>query len=143
MKKNRIFFSTKTALENCCHSRKNSLNKVSIAANRKFYIIHIVLHITAPLLIALALYKTKWLSSYGILLLGLLIDLDHLLANPLYNSSRCSIGFHPLHTLLPVIIYLLLLIPVKTRVFGIGLNLHIALDLADCFMNTDNLCYIE
>ena len=30
--------------------------------------------------------------------LGWLIDLDHLLADPVYAPDRCSIGFHPLHT---------------------------------------------
>ena len=34
----------------------------------------------------------------------MLVDLDHLLATPLYNPDRCSLGFHPLHTTLPIIV---------------------------------------
>ena len=26
----------------------------------------------------------------------MLVDIDHLLADPIYDSSRCSIGTHPL-----------------------------------------------
>ena len=27
----------------------------------------------------------------------MLVDLDHLFADPIYDPDRCSIGFHPLH----------------------------------------------
>ena len=62
----------------------------------------------------------------------MLIDLDHLLAVPIYDAARCSIGFHPLHTLIPIIGYLLLCVFPKTRVIGIGLVIHILLDSIDC-----------
>lgn len=74
------------------------------------------------------------------MLAGLLIDADHLLANPIYDPGRCSIGFHPLHTLLPVLLYLAALIPRKTRLAGLGLCLHILLDLIDCALNSEQLC---
>lgn len=67
---------------------------------------------------------------------GMLIDLDHLLADPIYDPGRCSIGFHPLHGLLPIVLYIGLLAHPKTRILGIGLCVHIALDSVDCFVNT-------
>jgi hypothetical protein len=68
------------------------------------------------------------------MLAGLLIDIDHLLATPIYAAERCSIGFHPLHTAIPITFYVLLLIHPKTRAVGIGLCLHIFLDSLDCLI---------
>lgn len=65
---------------------------------------------------------------------GLLIDVDHLLADPIYAPDRCSIGFHPLHTTIPIVLYSLLLIHPKTRLAGIGLYIHILLDISDCYI---------
>ena len=64
----------------------------------------------------------------------MLIDLDHLLATPIYDASRCSIGFHPLHSHVAIGIYLALLIFPRTRVIGIGLVLHMATDALDCLL---------
>lgn len=86
-------------------------------------------------------YRPHWLKFYGVLLLGLLIDADHVFANPMYDPERCSIGFHPLHTRPPILLYIALLVPAKTRVLGIGLCVHIALDLIDCQVNTGSFCY--
>ncbi len=60
------------------------------------------------------------------------IDLDHLLASPIYDASRCSIGFHPLHQVLPIAIYIILCLFKPTRYIGIGLVIHMALDSIDC-----------
>ena len=62
----------------------------------------------------------------------MLVDLDHLLADPIYDVGRCSIGFHPLHQLPLMAIYLLLCCPQKTRYVGLGLTIHMALDSLDC-----------
>jgi len=62
------------------------------------------------------------------------VDLDHLLANPIYDPQRCSIGFHPLHGILAITIYLLLCFIPRTRLIGIGLTIHMALDFLDCFV---------
>jgi len=62
----------------------------------------------------------------------MLVDLDHLLAAPIYDAGRCSIGFHPLHTLLPIIVYGVLCLVPKLRYVGIGLVIHMALDSIDC-----------
>ena len=65
----------------------------------------------------------------------MLVDLDHLLATPIYDPARCSIGFHPLHTLAPVVAYCLLCALPKTRYIGIGLVIHMLLDSLDCQLN--------
>lgn len=62
----------------------------------------------------------------------MLIDLDHFLANPVFNPNRCSINFHPLHSYYAVGIYIIMLIPNKTRILAIGLLIHILADSADC-----------
>lgn len=87
-----------------------------------------------PLPFAVGLYKKAWLKNYALMLCGLLIDIDHLLADPIYDPERCSIGFHPLHTAIPIILYTTLLFHPKTRALGIGLCLHILLDGADCLI---------
>ena len=55
-----------------------------------------------------------------------------MLADPVYAPGRCSIGFHPLHTAPAIAVYTALLLPRRTRLFGIGLLVHIALDAIDC-----------
>ena len=66
----------------------------------------------------------------------MIVDLDHLLANPIYDPTRCSIGFHPLHGLLPITLYLLLSFFPKTRYIGLGLIIHMGLDSIDCQLNS-------
>lgn len=64
----------------------------------------------------------------------MIVDLDHLLANPMYDPNRCSIGFHPLHSYMAVVIYVGLLFVPRVRLIAIGLVIHMALDYADCFI---------
>ena len=68
------------------------------------------------------------------MVLGMLIDLDHLLATPIFAPNRCSINFHPLHTYYAIILYFALLIPKKTRLIGLGLVIHILADTTDCWL---------
>lgn len=65
----------------------------------------------------------------------MLVDLDHLLASPIYDPLRCSIGFHPLHSLLLIAVYCALCLYSKTRLIGLGLLLHMLLDSMDCYSN--------
>ena len=69
-------------------------------------------------------------------MLTMLVDIDHLLANPIYDPTRCSIGFHPLHRFYAIAVYsVLCFIPKPTiRYLGIGLIIHMALDSIDCQM---------
>ncbi len=96
--------------------------------------LHYGLHFGLPLLIALIFFKDYWLRAYGIMILGILIDLDHLLANPIFDSNRCSINFHPLHSYYAIAVYILLLLPKQTRLIGIGLVVHIIADTVDCWL---------
>ena len=99
-------------------------------------IVHLLLHFLVPLLPALTLCRKTWLVSYGMLLAGLLIDVDHLLADPIYDPGRCSIGFHPLHTAIPIVAYSLLMLFPKPRLIGMGLIIHVVLDAIDCQMTS-------
>ena len=62
----------------------------------------------------------------------MLVDLDHLLVNPIYAPDRCSINFHFLHTYYAIGLYFILTYFKKFRVIGLGLLLHMATDFIDC-----------
>lgn len=62
----------------------------------------------------------------------MLVDVDHLLVSPIYDSTRCSIGFHPLHEFIPIVIYVVFCTIPKLRYIGIGLVIHMLLDTIDC-----------
>lgn len=62
----------------------------------------------------------------------MLVDIDHLFANPIYDPNRCGIGFHPLHELYFIIFYVALCFIPQTKLIGIGLSIHMALDAIDC-----------
>lgn len=94
--------------------------------------IHLILHAALPLAIALSFYRDRWPWVFALLMCGLFIDIDHLLATPIYEPGRCSVGFHPLHTLIPVGVYLALFAHERTRLIGLGLLVHVALDSVDC-----------
>ncbi|MEM9624583.1 MAG: DUF6122 family protein [Pseudomonadota bacterium] len=98
--------------------------------------LHMLFHVLVPLLAAQILRPDDRWRAFGLMMLAMLIDLDHLLATPIYDPQRCSIGFHPLHSLVPVLVYLALLGHPKTRLVGIGLCIHILLDSIDCRINT-------
>lgn len=97
-------------------------------------LIHYGLHFGLPLLIAVVFFRPVFIKAYGIMLLGLLIDLDHLLATPIFDPNRCSINFHPLHSYWAIGVYLLLCFPKKTRWLGLGLCIHIIADISDCLL---------
>lgn len=99
-------------------------------------IIHYGIHFIVPVIVALLFFKKQWKYALGIMLLGMLIDLDHLLATPIFAPNRCSINFHPLHSYYAIIVYMALLIPKKTRIIGLGLVIHIIADFTDCMMIT-------
>jgi hypothetical protein len=97
-------------------------------------VLHYGIHILIPLCVALQFYKPKWKYTYIVMLCAMLIDLDHLLASPIFDTNRCSINFHPLHSYIAIVIYLLLIIPKKTRLIGLGLIIHILADQIDCLL---------
>ena len=102
-------------------------------------LLHLLLHAAVPAFVAWLFYRDRLKSigfrrAWGLLLLGWLIDIDHLLADPIYAPGRCSIGFHPLHTAPAVAVYGVLVVPRVTRLVGIGLLIHVALDALDCLL---------
>jgi len=98
------------------------------------FIVHYGFHFLVPLAISILFYKKSWKLVYLLFIGTMLLDLDHLLANPIFDSSRCSINFHPLHTFYAIGVYTTMLIPKKIRVLGIGLLLHMFTDYLDCIL---------
>ena len=60
--------------------------------------IHLLLNLIVPGLAARWAFAERWKAAWGIMVLTLVVDLDHLLADPIYDPERCGIGFHPLHS---------------------------------------------
>lgn len=96
--------------------------------------IHILLHFLIPAIVVALFFRREWKWAYFIMISTMLVDIDHLLANPVYDPGRCSICFHPLHGFLPIALYFSLCFIPKLRYVGIGLVIHMALDSLDCFM---------
>jgi hypothetical protein len=94
--------------------------------------LHLALHFLAPAVITGLFYRRIWQVAYLLMIATMLVDLDHLFANPIYDPNRCSIGFHPLHGLWFIALYVALCFVPKTRLVGIGLSIHMALDAIDC-----------
>jgi len=95
--------------------------------------LHISLHLVVPLVVVGLFFKKDWKIAYFIMLSTMLVDLDHLLANPIYDPNRCSIGFHPLHQPWFIAFYFILSFYPKTRLIGVGLVIHMVLDAIDCY----------
>jgi len=67
------------------------------------------------------------------MLATMLVDLDHLFADPIFDPNRCSIGFHYLHTLPAALVYFaLLFVRPPFRIIGVGLLFHLFTDFIDC-----------
>lgn len=96
------------------------------------FVLHYGLHIVFPGIIAYVFFRRYWKWSWLLMILTMLIDLDHLLAIPIFDSNRCSINYHPLHTYFAGILYLVLLFFIKTRIIGVGLFFHLITDAIDC-----------
>lgn len=95
-------------------------------------IAHYGIHFVVPILVAFIFFKSNWKWAMLIMLSTMLIDLDHLLANPIFDPNRCSINFHPLHSYYAIGVYFILSLIKKTRILGIGLLIHILADSVDC-----------
>lgn len=98
------------------------------------FTIHYGLHFIIPLFISILFFKKRWKKVYLIFLISMLIDLDHLLANPIFDKNRCSINFHPLHSYIAIGIYFMGLLFKKTRILAIALLLHMIADYLDCYL---------
>src|SRR5690606_12432620 len=96
------------------------------------HLVHYGIHFGLPLAIALLFFKSKWKVAFLIMISTMLIDLDHLLATPIFDANRCSINFHPLHTYYAMVFYVVMLFFKKTRLRGIGLATLILVDVVAC-----------
>ena len=98
--------------------------------------LHLLLHILVPALVAGLFFRPEWRKALLILLGTMLVDIDHLLASPIYDPERCSIAFHPLHTGWAAGVYAgLLAIPAwRWRAVAAGCLLHLVADTLDCFL---------
>ena len=97
-------------------------------------ILHIVLHFVVPAAVARVAFKKERWKAWLIMVSTMIVDLDHLLADVLYDPNRCSIGFHPLHSYFAICVYIGMAAVPGLRIAGIGLLIHMALDLSDCLM---------
>ena len=98
-------------------------------------LIHYFFHFGMPLMVAYVFFRNDYKRVYLILLATMLVDLDHLLATPIFSPNRCSINFHPLHSYYAMAVYVaMLVLPKPYRVIGLGLLLHMLTDLNDCVM---------
>lgn len=94
--------------------------------------IHYFLHLGFPAVIAYVFYRKNWKHVYLILLATMLVDLDHLFADPIFDPDRKSIGYHPLHSYYAIAVYFLMLFfKGNIRIIGIGLLFHMLTDFQD------------
>jgi hypothetical protein len=94
-------------------------------------LVHYALHFLVPGLIAWVFFRKNWQYVWLIFLATMVVDLDHLLADPIFDPHRNSINFHPLHSYWAIGFYFVLLIPTKTRIVAIGLLFHMLTDFQD------------
>lgn len=99
-------------------------------------ILHYSGHWLAPFAIAWLIWRDRWKQAALVMLAANLIDLDHLLADPIFDPNRCSIGFHLLHGWEAALAYTLMLGVPRwwVRAFGLGALWHLAVDWGDCGM---------
>lgn len=98
------------------------------------FCIHYGFHFIVPIAIAFFFFKERWKLVSLIFIATMLVDLDHLLATPVFDVNRCSINFHPLHSYIAIGLYLIFCFVKKVRAIAIGLLLHMLADFIDCFL---------
>lgn len=96
------------------------------------FLFHMFLHVAVPVAVAWLFFRQDFRRAALIMVAANLIDIDHLLADPIVDPNRCSVGFHLLHQYWIIPVYVLLALIPKTRLIGLGLVIHIVLDYIDC-----------
>jgi hypothetical protein len=94
--------------------------------------VHYGFHFLAPGLIAFLFFRPDWKKAWLIMVATMLVDADHLLATPIFDPNRCSVGFHLMHSYYAIGVYFILLFFPKTRIIAVGLLFHMLTDLLDC-----------
>ena len=95
-------------------------------------VLHYSLHFLAPGVIAFIFFRSWWKKAWLIMVATMVVDVDHLLAKPIFDPARCSVGFHPLHSYFAIGVYTILLCFPKTRIVAVGLLFHMLTDWQDC-----------
>ena len=95
-------------------------------------ILHMILHFFVPFAVAKIVWQNKWISPFFIMALTIAVDLDHLFSDPIFDSTRCGIGVHILHTWPAIVVYLGFLFSPHLRIIALGLLIHMGLDGVDC-----------
>lgn len=95
--------------------------------------LHLVGHALLPGVVAKLLFAQNVWRAWLIMLLANLVDVDHLLADPVYDPNRCSVGYHPLHSVPAILVYGVSVVPKRTRALAVGLLLHMLWDQVDCW----------
>ena len=98
------------------------------------FVIHYGLHFLFPGIIAYVFFRDNWKKVWLIFLATMLVDLDHLLATPIFDANRCSINFHPFHTYYALGFYCIGTFFKPTRIIAIGLIFHLVTDWIDCLI---------
>lgn len=97
--------------------------------------LHYFLHLVFPVVLAYVFFRKDWKKAYLIMLATMLVDLDHLVADPIFQADRCSINFHPLHTYYAMGVYVLFLFLRRPfNIIGLGLLFHMLTDYIDCLL---------
>ena len=95
-------------------------------------LLHYGLHFLAPGLLAYMFFNNRWKKAWLIMVATMVVDADHLLATPVFDPMRCSIGYHPLHSYYAISLYAVLLFIPATRIVAVGLLFHMLTDFQDC-----------
>ena len=109
----------------------------SLCQNLDFWkhrpVMHIISHGVVPAGIAYIIKpENEWKNTALTYLSANVVDLDHLLAQPVYDPERCGINFHPLHSEYALFGYGLFALNPLTKDLGTGLLIHMGLDYIDC-----------
>lgn len=100
------------------------------------HILHYVCHLLVPFVFGKLFWKENWWKAGFIMVGTIVIDLDHVFADPVFDPGRCSIGHHPLHTMWAGIAYsgIFAAPSWKWRAFSVGCLWHLCTDAIDCLL---------
>lgn len=100
--------------------------------------IHYGFHFLMPIAFGYLFWRKNWKLAALIMIATMAIDLDHLLADPIFDPERCGIGFHPLHSFWAAVIYVVLLFMPswKLKAIAVGCLFHLFTDSLDCYMGS-------
>lgn len=105
-------------------------------------VIHYTLHFIAPLALAYIFFPENRHKAFWVMIATMLVDVDHLIATPIFDPNRCSIGFHPLHSYWAIGFYICMCflpyarwgLPWWIRAIAIGLVFHMLTDFQDYYL---------